>query len=175
MGKQEVITPEAYKFPDDGIYPNNVLPLLFYRSPLGTATEELATRFEDRFASNDWTNSWRGVVYEFAHYHSTTHEVLAVSRGYATLELGGPVNGSPIRLMAGDVIVIPAGVAHQQILASDDFEVVGAYPGGREWDVLKGHARERPAADNRIAALPIPSTDPLYGIDGPLPVIWRTM
>jgi uncharacterized protein YjlB len=71
------------------------------------------------------------------------------------------------------VIVIPAGVAHQNIGASADFAVVGAYPDGREWDLLRGRAGERPKADRTIAALPIPDYDPIYGPEGPLPQIWR--
>jgi uncharacterized protein YjlB len=75
---------------------------------------------------------------------------------------------------AGDVIVIPAGVAHQNIGASDDFGVVGAYPGGREWDLLRGLPGERPKADENIAALPLPKNDPIYDTKGPLRRIWKS-
>jgi uncharacterized protein YjlB len=74
---------------------------------------------------------------------------------------------------SGDVIVIPAGVAHQKIEASGDFAVVGAYPDGREWDLLRGEPSERPQADKNIAALPIPDDDPIYGPEGPLLQIWK--
>ncbi|HXO96731.1 MAG TPA: hypothetical protein VN857_09120, partial [Chthoniobacterales bacterium] len=73
---------------------------------------------------------------------------------------------------AGDVIVIPAGVGHKNLGASDDFGVVGAYPGGRHWDLLTGKPGERPKADQNIAALPLPDNDPVYGPDGPLRKIW---
>jgi len=74
---------------------------------------------------------------------------------------------------AGDVIVIPAGVPHQKISASKNFAVVGAYPDGREWDLLRGLPGERPKSDHNIAALPIPDNDPIYGADGPLRQIWK--
>jgi uncharacterized protein YjlB len=50
--------------------------------------------------------------------------------------------------------------------------VVGAYPGGRQWDLLRGLPGERPQADRNIAAVPLPETDPIYGADGPLRKIW---
>jgi len=42
------------------------------------------------------------------------------------------------------VIVIPAGVPHQNVGSSPDFGVVGAYSEGRSWDVLRGLKGERP-------------------------------
>src|SRR2546426_301740 len=83
---------------------------------------------------------------------------LDFSWGTATLQLGGQ-HGENVEVGAGDVIVIPAGVAHQNIGASDDFGVVGAYPGGRSWDLLRGLSGERPKADDNIVALPMPDKD----------------
>ena len=165
--------PEQLPFEDDGTFPNNALPLLVYRQALSADTEDLATAFERRFAANDWKGSWRNGVYRFPHYHSTTHEVLAIYRGTATLQLGGSKSGATVKVRAGDVIVIPAGVAHQNLEASDDFGVVGAYPGGRRWDLLRGLPGERPKADRSIANVPLPDNDPLYGTDGPLRRIWN--
>jgi uncharacterized protein YjlB len=98
--------------------------------------------------------------------------VLGVYSGAATLRLGGEP-GKNVEVRAGDVIVIPAGVAHQNIGASDNFGVVGAYPDGREWDLLRGLPGERTTADHNIAALPIPDNDPIYGAEGPLRQIWK--
>jgi len=171
--QHEFVEPEQLKFKDDGVFPNSVLPLLLYRHAFTTETEDRASIIEDRFAENDWTNSWRNGVYAFAHYHSTTHEVLGVFRGHATLQLGGK-HGENVDVHAGDVIVIPAGVAHRKIGCSEDFGVVGAYPNGRDWDLLRGELGERPKADQKIAALPIPDNDPIYGSDGPLRQIWKS-
>ncbi len=165
--------PEELNFKDDGTFPNNPLPLLFYRQALASNTKDSASAFEKLFAENDWTNSWRDGVYSFPHYHSTSHEVLGVYSGAANLRLGGE-HGKNVEVQAGDVIVIPAGVAHQNISASDDFGVVGAYPGGRDWDLLRGLPGERPKADHNIAGLPMPDNDPIYGGEGPLRKIWKS-
>ena len=170
--KQNFVQPEQLNFKDDGIFPNSPLPLLFYHQGITTEAKDPASIFEERFAENDWTNSWRNGVYSFAHYHSTSHEVLGVYSGTATLRLGGE-RGKKVEMHAGDVIVIPAGVAHQNIGASDDFGVVGTYPDGREWDLLRGLPGERPKADHNIAALPTPENDPIYGAAGPLRRIWK--
>jgi len=170
--QQEFVEPEQFRFKDDGVFPNSVLPVLLYRQAFVTEAGDRASVVEQRFAENDWTNSWRNGVYSFAHYHSTTHEALGVYCGAATLRLGG-AHGKNVEVHAGDVIVIPAGVAHQNIGASDDFTVVGAYPDGREWDLLRGRPGERPKADQNITALPIPDNDPIYGAEGPLPRLWK--
>src|SRR5260370_9527467 len=169
--QQEVVEPEQFSFRDDGVFPNSVVPVLMYGQAFPEG-EDRAPVVEQRFAENDWTNSWRNGVYSFAHYHSTTHEVLGVYGGTATLRLGGQ-HGKNVEVHGGDVIVIPAGVAHQNIGASDDFAVVGAYPDGREWDLLRGLPGERPKVNRNIAALPIPDNDPIYGAEGPLPQIWN--
>jgi uncharacterized protein YjlB len=173
MAQQSDVTqPEQFIFKDDGAFPNSRLPLLLYRRALATDSKDPASIFEQRFVANNWTNSWRDGVYSFPHYHSTSHEVLGVYRGSAKLQLGGE-HGKTFDVMASDVIVIPAGVAHQNLDASSDFGVVGAYPGGRHWDLLCGLTGERPKADRHITALPLPDNDPLYGSQGPLGRIWK--
>src|SRR5438105_12085316 len=144
--KQEIVEPEQFRFDDDGVFPNSVLPLLVYRKALRADGRDPASLLEERFANNDWCNSWRNGVYSFAHYHSTSHEALGIYSGSATLRLGGE-HGQTVEVRDGDVILIPAGVAHQKISASPDFSVVGAYPDGRNWDLLRGLPGERPQSD----------------------------
>ena len=76
--EREFVEPEEFLFKDDGMFPNSALPLLLYRQAFTAEAEDLASVIEQRFAENDWTNSWRNGVYSFAHYHSTTHEALGV-------------------------------------------------------------------------------------------------
>src|SRR5690606_28246148 len=147
---------EKYQFKDDGRIPNSKLPLLIYRGVL--SDKEDASKVIDVFEANNWTNSWDNGIYSYHHYHSTSHEVLGVYAGSALLHLGGE-SGERLRVKAGDVIIIPAGVGHKKLEASNDFAVVGAYPEGRDWDVLKGNPGERPRADENIAGLPIPKSD----------------
>src|SRR5215208_5559147 len=166
--KQEVVQPEQLPFTDDGVYPGSVLPVLLYRAAITVDAQDRASVFDRAFAQN----AWRNCVYSFAHYHSTSHEVLGVYDGTAKLRLGGE-HGHTVEVRSGDVILIPAGVAHHNIGASPDFSVVGAYPDGRQWDLLRGLPGERPKSDRTIAALPIPDHDPIYGVDGPLRQIWK--
>ncbi len=161
--------PEVFYFKDDGRIPNNRLPLLFYRNALSNGVN--ARTLQKQFATNNWTNSWDNGVYSFHHYHSTSHEVLGIYSGSALLHLGGE-KGEKLSVKAGDVIVIPAGVGHKNLGASNDFGVVGAYPDGRDWDLLKGEPGERPKADKNIAALPIPDFDPILGKTGGLRKLW---
>lgn len=158
------------RFADDGFFPNSALPLLFYAEALPRA-DVTPERMEALFAANGWPPAWRASVFTYHHYHSTAHETLGVASGRARLMLGGP-EGREFEVGAGDVIVIPAGVAHRRLDSSSDFLVVGCYPPGQDWDLLRGEASDRPRADRNIAAVPLPRTDPVAGAEGPLTTLW---
>lgn len=155
-------------FADDGRFPNTTLPAILYRRAVDQPTPEA---LEALFDTNGWPSAWRYGVYDFHHYHSTTHECLGVARGSARLQLGGP-EGRVFTVKAGDVIVLPAGTGHCNLESSADFLVVGAYPPGFKADLLRGEAGERPGADERIAAVPLPRTDPVGGQGGPVLEKW---
>ena len=160
-----------FQFEDDGSIPNSVFPLIVYKKafPFGDYLDNV---MEKAFAKNNWTNAWRNGVYDYHHYHSTTHEVLGIYKGSAELQLGGE-QGQRIDVAAGDVIIIPAGTGHQKISSSDDFAVLGAYPNGMDYDLMKGHKNERPKADERIAQVPFPDNDPVLGERGGIMEFWK--
>ena len=144
--------------------PNNArLPVVIYHAALDGEGEDLAERFEALFENHGWPPDWRDGVFDYHHYHSTAHEVLGVFAGKATLELGGP-DGHKVSVAAGDALMLPTGTGHRAIHASQDFQVVGAYPRGQGWDIC----REAPddAARARMEALPDPKHDPFTGETG---------
>lgn len=164
------LTIEDFLLGDAVSIPNNPrLPLLVYRSA-GTPDPHLAAHFEKLFSKNGWEPAWRHTIYDYAHYHSTAHEVIGIYRGRAEV-LFGHTNGVRLRVEAGDVVLIPAGVGHQRLEGSRDFHGVGAYPKGQEPDLMKPGIRERPAADERIEKVPMPKSDPVLG--GPLAPHWK--
>lgn len=158
------------RFDDDGVFPNSRLPLLFYAGAL-PAEAASAEAMEALFSAGGWVAAWRSSVFTYHHYHSTAHEALGVAAGEARLMLGGPA-GREFEVTAGDVVVIPAGVAHRRLASSADFLVVGAYPPGQDWDLLRGEAGERPQADENIARVPLPPSDPVSGTPNPLLAHW---
>lgn len=171
MVQGNIASVRAEHFADDGRFPNSTLPLLLYSAAIAP-DEASPEAMEALFEANGWPPQWRSGIYDFHHYHSTAHEVLGIARGRARLTLGGP-QGRSFDVKAGDVIVIPAGVAHRKISAEDGFLVVGGYPPGQDWDLLRGEPGERPAADERIARVPLPRTDPVGGAKGPLLAQWK--
>ena len=116
------------------------------------------------FAEHGWRGSWVDGVFAFHHFHSTSHEVLGVVAGHATLELGGP-QGRSFEVATGDVLVLPAGTGHRRAASDRSFTVVGAYPAGQEdYDLLRGDdPAEVARARGRIAALGAPPDDPVGG------------
>jgi len=107
----------------------------------------------------------------YHHYHSTAHEVLGVYHGSAKVLLGGE-KGLVVDIHAGDVLLIPAGVAHKNLSSNTDFRVVGAYPEGQDWDMNYGKPGERPKADMNIERVAVPRLDPIYAAAGPLLKKW---
>lgn len=163
---------ECHSLPPADWCPNNQrCPILLYREVHAGESEELAEWFEACFARNGWPPAWRYTVYNFPHFHSNTHEVLGVFRGRATIQLGDTV-GQPFELVAGDVVLIPAGVSHQRLQGTADFQAVGAYPAGYEPDMIRKGGTSRNYAIE-VARVPIPPSDPVAGLDGPLLAEWR--
>ena len=151
---------------DDGTFPNNpVLPLVVYQHAFSAQGRGPATVVERLFQRNGWEPAWRNWLYDFHHYHSSAHEALGVYRGWVKGRFGGP-GGEALTARAGDVIIIPAGVAHKNLAQSADFRVAGAYPSGQIWDMQYGRPGERPAADERIKRVPMPAKDPVCGKTG---------
>lgn len=163
---------QAVMFSDDGRTPNHpALPAVVMRGSGAEETEDPAAWFENRFMENDWSECWRYGVYPYHHFHTTNHEVLGVSRGTATILLGGE-QGQNFDVGVGDVIVLPAGTGHKCIQSSDDFQVVGAYPSGIEPDLVRSGECDLIPLRSRITQVAVPLKDPVYGSDGPLFEFW---
>jgi uncharacterized protein YjlB len=145
---------QAWQAPPGEVIPNHPrFEVLLYR---GVEVSDV----QGLFAAHGWGGSWVNGVFDFHHFHSTSHEVLAVIAGSAVLELGGP-HGEAFEVAAGDVVVLPAGTGHRRASASGDFRVVGAYPAGQEdYDLL---CEADDAARARIGALDAPPDDPVGG------------
>ncbi|GGE38713.1 hypothetical protein GCM10007276_15020 [Agaricicola taiwanensis] len=161
--------PESVVLAPNGGFPNSSLPALIYRK-VATEAPDGARFFEELFEKNGWTNSWRAGVFDYHHFHSNTHEVLGIATGQIDLRLGGD-SGRTFSLARGDVVVIPAGVAHRCEGASD-LLVVGAYAEGRDWDIRKGDPAELAEVRENIEKVPLPHEDPVEGKDGPLVTAW---
>lgn len=157
---------------EEGNFPNNSkLPLLLYRQALTLDTLDPQS-IESLFLQNHWGNSWRNGIYNYHHYHSTAHEVMGIYRGKAKVKLGGPL-GFEAEVKRGDVIIIPAGVAHKNLGSSSDFACVGAYPPDQHFDMNYGKEGERPDTDNNIKQVALPPQDPVFGRKGSLMQAWK--
>jgi uncharacterized protein YjlB len=160
--------------PGDKNFPNNDLPLLIYKNALTLeqSENENAISVERLFRKNDWRPSWRDGIYDYHHYHSTAHEVLGIYNGHAKVQFGGPL-GVTQELNKGDIVVIPAGVAHKNLSCSNDFQCVGAYPTGQEYDIMYGEEDERSIAAHNVSHVLLPTHDPVFGKQGPLEKWWH--
>ncbi|HKS12054.1 MAG TPA: cupin domain-containing protein [Pseudomonas sp.] len=161
-------------FEDDGRTPNSALPVVLHHRVL-TDVSDAASTFEALFARHHWRPLWRAGIFDYHHYHSTAHEALGVASGSARVTLGGE-SGQVLELVAGDVLVLPAGTGHRCEQASDDFLVVGAYPAGREdYDLQRPGTADHAACKARILQVPMPQADPAFGADGALVRAWRPL
>ncbi|MGH6671183.1 MAG: hypothetical protein ACRECV_04290 [Xanthobacteraceae bacterium] len=167
-------SPIHHKFADDGLIPNNpALPLVLYRGGIDLAgSPDPEQVIEKIFAANGWGGMWRNGIYRYAHYHSMIHEAMGIARGRATARFGGK-KGKEIEIASGDVVVLPAGTGHQLIRQTQELVVIGAYPPSGKYDLCRGTKAEHEKAHARIAKVPAPEADPVFGQDGPLIALWR--
>ena len=150
---------ETYLFDSTREFPNNQsLPVVVYRKL--KVAEMGSAGLKKHLAERGWNGAWENGIYDFAHYHSTAHEVLVCIRGEAEVRLGDEA-GKTFAISSGDAVVLPAGTSHQKLSSSGDFTVVGAYPEGQSADMMYGKLEERPQADQRITKVPLPEKDPL--------------
>jgi uncharacterized protein YjlB len=164
---------EQYILKDDGQFPNSELPVLVYKAAIRLPFFLKAAFVRNIFKRHHWTNNWKDGVYTFHHYHSNTHEVMAVIKGSSIIQLGGE-KGIHVKVEKGDVLLIPAGVAHCNLGKKKDLICVGGYPGGVDYDMNYGKKAERPAADKKIAKVKMPRFDPVTGKSDPLHKIWNS-
>jgi len=164
--------PEHYFVKDDGIFPNNRLPIIHYPKIAKLPKLFPAAAVKKLFQSNNWKNNWKQGIYTYHHYHSTTHEVLGVCKGETLLLLGGE-KGITLLIQEGDVLIIPAGVAHMNLGEENDVTCVGGYPDGRDYDMNYGKPEERPRTDHNIISIPLPETDPVLGKKSNLFAMWK--
>lgn len=155
--------PELYWSKPKGMLPNSRFPLLVYRGAVEGGGEDAVLQ---RFRTNRWYNNWRYPgIYTYHHFHSTTHECLGVATGWMEIVVFGK-GGTTLRVEAGDVVVMPAGVSHCMTAQSDDIMMIGGYPEGRDWDNMQQEhlsEKRRRAAVKRIMMLPIPARNPVTG------------
>jgi uncharacterized protein YjlB len=161
-----------HRFEDDGSIPNNpTLPLLVYPQVLAGSDLD-PSRCKELLSENGWVGAWVDGVFPYHHYHSTSHEVLCVVGGSASIAFGGP-QGETIEVSAGDAVVISAGVGHCNEGSESGFSVVGTYPRGQEdYDLRTGEEDERPEVLENISNAALPESDPLFGEERPLVRRW---
>jgi uncharacterized protein YjlB len=166
------IQPLTFSFEDDGLIPNNPMPLLIYKGAVNVGNGHPEEAIERLFGANGWGEMWRNGVYDYLHYHATVHEALGVARGQARVQFGGD-RGETIQISTGDVAILPAGTGHQRLFASHDFRVVGAYPPGAKMHVTRPTVENHLAALRSIPEVKLPRTDPVHGAHGPLLRLWK--
>ncbi|NJB86623.1 uncharacterized protein YjlB [Lewinella marina] len=145
--------------------PNSCLPVIVYPGAFADDRPGMIERIKKRLHATNWGNMWVAGIYPYPHYHSNTHEALVMVEGSCTIQLGGP-GGYTLEAGTGDVVLLPAGTGHSSPTESG-YRVLGAYPGGRSWDLITDAADHRPPDD-----LPLPAHDPT-GERGVMREVWQ--
>ncbi|KAL0935588.1 FAD-dependent pyridine nucleotide-disulfide oxidoreductase [Colletotrichum truncatum] len=197
---------QYHLFPTD-LIPNSPRPLLHYKNVIPKVPHKShcsPAQVWERFTHNGWDVQWifRYGPTQLSHFHSKAHECMAVLSGTARIRFGvadtsedldkntyesaWEQGGVEIEAEAGDVFVIPAGVAHKTYntkpeadlkllspgrahgIEADDpkealskvelsgYTMLGAYCGG-EWDFVVGGGDYE-----KCWAVPKPKYDPVF-------------
>jgi uncharacterized protein YjlB len=156
---------ELVFLPDAGAIPNNPrLPVLLHR---GAVVPGDPSGAEDLFTRHGWRPAWRNGIFDWHHYHSNAHEALAIVEGSVLVQLGGE-GGVRLDLVAGDVVVLPAGTGHRNLGAEGALLVVGAYPeGSPPPDQMHEGSEGGDRVRRTIAGTADPRQDPVTGAPYP--------
>ncbi|KAJ5602790.1 Cupin 1 [Penicillium hordei] len=189
------------------LIPNSPRPLLHYKNVLSKNIDSSHCdpgQVWHMFTKNEWKVNWifRYSDTQLSHYHSNAHECMAVLSGTASIRFGvadtsadmhentynsaWEEGGVMLEAEAGDVFIIPAGVAHKthstmpkaefallspgkghgieaddpkKVLSEiklDGFTMMGAYSGG-DWDFIATGGNFE-----RVWAVPKPKYDPVF-------------
>lgn len=200
---------KRYLLAPTALIPNSPYPLIHYRGIISPDSDSIANKFYDLLGKNGWKPHWifRYGQTQKSHYHSAAHECMVVLTGHATIRFGvadttedmnentygrgREEGGVELEAQAGDVFVIPAGVAHKTYNAKPDaefrlltpggghglpddakstldgielsgFTMMGSYPkDGGDWDFAVGG--EGAATYAKVWAVPPPKLDPVLG------------
>ncbi len=162
-----------FNIAQDERFPDITLPVLLYKGILDLPWFQPAKFIKKLFSKHHWINFWKDGVLTYHHFHSKTHEVLGFYGGETTLCIGGK-DGEIIQVEKGDVLVIPAGIAHKNLGKQHQIKCVGAYPDGVEYDILTGKGSELSDAIQAIKNVPMPDEDPVLGTKGGITRLWKT-
>lgn len=169
---------EALYLADTGTVPNSRLPVVVYKaafSPQAPSSSDVDQGLTQLAWRNGWKVDWveSDAVFRYTHYHTTAHEVLAVLDEVAAIRLGGEGSKTVVHVSPGDLLGIPAGVAHRRISGNQYFRVAGLYLAGAKWDLMRVTPANYRKAQHNLPNVELPEADPLYGQDGPLMQYWK--
>lgn len=161
-----------HEIPASNLIPNTSIqnrPFFIYHSafPSSASASAISSHLQHVGAVEP---QWCYTMYDTTHFHSSSHEVLVVASGRARLCFGGEDNPDRVEpvVQKGDVMVVPAGVAHRLLQDLDGgFQMVGSYPVGCNWDMCYGKKGEESKIE-AIRDLVWFEKDPIYGDKGPV-------
>ncbi|KAI0133944.1 hypothetical protein BJ170DRAFT_180048 [Xylariales sp. AK1849] len=126
---------KRYSLHPTALIPNSPHPLLYYPGILSEECKEspnqAAMKCYGLYTQNGWQPQWiyRYGLTQTSHYHSQAHECMTILSGTSTIRFGVAdttddmeentngrgmeKGGVEIEVKAGDVFIIPAGVAHK--------------------------------------------------------------
>ena len=168
------VIPTAFYLQENDAIPNNPdLPVLLYRDVLDSTRADKHRQFQHYFEQNGWKGIWKNGLYDYHHFHSSSHEALGIASGSADMELGGD-GEKTITVKAGDLILLPAGTGHRRVSASENLVIIGAYPEGQQnYDVCRSKSDYSGNLAPHLKTVPLPKNDPIYGSEGPLLQFWN--
>ncbi|UPX09313.1 uncharacterized protein EKO05_0000004 [Ascochyta rabiei] len=164
--------------------PNSQYPVLIYRNVIPEPQDETETSiFLQRYG---WVKKGTWGAITIKHFHPNTHECYGVIQGKSELifgEGGSDVPGTGVRrtVYKGDVVVIPAGVAHASAAPDSKdtpegqmYRYIGVYPkDAPKWRNELGETRIIGSALGTEARNVVVPEDPVYGVSGPLVGLWN--
>ena len=85
-----IVSPTTLLLPETKSGPNNpTLPVVIYRGVFDRQVAEKDKLFQQCFGQSGWKGVWKNGIYDYHHFHPSSHEVLGIAKGSVHLMLGG--------------------------------------------------------------------------------------
>ena len=150
----------------------SILSVVLYEDVFCPSLDDLTSSFAELFSTNQWQNIWVDGVFSYDHYHVKAYEVLGCARGWIKLQLGGE-GGKEILMRKNQAVLLPKGISHKRLTASEDLIIVGAYPQGEHPDLNTVEQKNYEKHRSYFKEAPLPSTDPITATKNPSINTWE--
>ena len=164
--------PLTFVFDDDGLVPNNILPLVIYKRAIELAGGDPARAIDELFRANGWDQRWRDGIFDYQHYHAT-----CTRRSASRAATRWCCSAASTARRSSSTPATSRSCPPAPATSASSPAMISAWSAptrpAKPWRSLARPRRTYRRAMETIPLVLPPPSDPVFGQDGPLLRLWR--